>query len=87
MQSALDFHGGARTPAIILAAAAFAVTALWAGIAAGAAPAVGDTYVYRVVNGYNNEARGKIEYRVDQIGADRVVMSVTTDVPALGAAR
>ena len=60
-------------------------TALAIGCAgAVAAPAAGDTYIYRVINGYNRETVGKIEYRVDKIDADRIAETVTTDVPALG---
>ena len=81
------FHFSARARVIILAAAAFAAAMLCPRTAAGAAATAGDVYVYRVVNGYNNEVRGKIEYRVDQAGADRIVMSVTPDTPALGPTR
>jgi hypothetical protein len=56
--------------------------------AAGAAgPAAGETYVYRASNGYNHLVLGTIQYRVDKVEADRVTVSVTTDVPALGSAR
>jgi hypothetical protein len=54
---------------------------------ASAAPTVGDTYVYRVVNAYNNEVRGKLSYRVEEIAADRIVMAMTSDVASLGPAR
>ena len=67
--------------------AAIAATVIAPAVAAAASPAAGDTYVYRVFNGYNNEARGKIQYRVDQVDADRIVVSVATDIPALGLAR
>ena len=69
-----------------LACIVLALIAL-SGSAVAAAPAAGDTYVYRVTNGYNNVAVGKIQYRVDKVEADRVALSVTTDVPALGVAR
>ena len=49
-----------------------------------AAPAAGDVYVYRVINGYNRETVGKVEHRIDKIDGDRVAETVTTDVPALG---
>ncbi|MEO7728360.1 MAG: hypothetical protein ABIS45_13990 [Burkholderiales bacterium] len=52
-----------------------------------AAAAVGDAYVYRISNGYNNEPRGKISYRVDKAEADRVEMAVTTDTPGAGSTR
>lgn len=50
-----------------------------------AAPASGDTYAYRHVNGYNHEVRGRIEYRVEKVDADRVAVSFTTDSPSLQA--
>ena len=50
---------------------------------AAAAPVVGDTYVYRVVNGYSKEPRGEISCRVDKIEADRVFVSVSTENPTL----
>jgi hypothetical protein len=43
------------------------------------AATVGDAYSYRVVNGYNKEVLGKVDYRVDQVGLDRVTVSVTPD--------
>jgi hypothetical protein len=55
--------------------------------AAAAASVAGETFVYRVSNGYNHVVLGKIEYRVDRVDADRVAVSVATDVPALGGAR
>jgi hypothetical protein len=55
--------------------------------AVAAAPAAGETYVYRVSNGYNHLALGTIQYRVDKVEPDRVAVSVSTDVPALGGAR
>ena len=51
-----------------------------------AAPVAGDTYVYRVFNGYNHEARGQIRHHVDKVDAGRVIVSVTTDTPGLGSA-
>ena len=49
-----------------------------------AAPAVGESWAYRVANGYNNEVRGRIEYRVDKVAADNITVLVTPDVPTLG---
>ena len=51
-----------------------------------ASPVAGDTYVYRVLNAYNHEARGQIRYHVDKVDADRIIVSVTTDTPSLGSA-
>ncbi len=60
---------------------------LAAGIASVAVAATGDTYVYRISNGYNNEVRGTISYRVGNVAADRVEVAVTTDTPSAGLAR
>ncbi len=43
----------------------FAVLMVASVSAVAAAPAVGDTYVYRVTNGYNQEVVGQVTYRVD----------------------
>ena len=64
---------------------ALLVIALVVAGAAAAAPAVGDTYVYRVINVYNNEARGQVTYRVDKVDADSVTISVSPDTVELGA--
>jgi hypothetical protein len=47
----------------------------------------GDTYVYRISNGYNSEVRGNINYRVEKADADRIEVAVTTDTPSAGSAR
>ena len=60
---------------------------LAAGGATGALAATGDTFVYRVSNGYNNETRGTISYRVEKVEANRVEVAVTTDTPSAGVAR
>jgi hypothetical protein len=53
--------------------------------AAGAnAPIAGDYWAYRVANGYNNETRGKIQYRVEKVEADRISVLATADSPVLG---
>ena len=69
---------------ILIACGSFAlIAAAWACFAprpaAAAQFAGGDTYVYRIVNGYNNEPRGQVSYRVDSADAGRVVMSVLTE--------
>ena len=75
----------ARVP---LAAAGAAVLMLALGPVAGAAgPSPGDTYVYRLVNGYNQQARGHIEYRVDKIDASGVTVTVTPDSSSAGTVR
>ena len=52
-----------------------------------ATAASGDAYVYRISNGYNNEIRGSINYRVEKVNADRIELAVTTDTPSAGIAR
>jgi hypothetical protein len=47
----------------------------------------GDTYVYRISNGYNSEVRGNINYRVEKADPDRIEVAVTTDTPSAGSAR
>jgi hypothetical protein len=54
---------------------------------ATAAPAAGDSWAYRVVNRYNGEVRGNVQYRVDKVDADRVAVAVSSDNTALGLPR
>ena len=42
---------------------ALLLTSLLVALAYGAE---GDAYVYRISNGYNNEVRGKVSYRVEK---------------------
>ena len=65
--------------AILIAAST--LTAAGAQPLATSQPVAGDTHIYRVTNGYNNETRGQVSYRVDKVDADRVVMAVTTETP------
>ncbi len=51
--------------------------------ATAASPAVGGAYVYRVINGYNQEVRGEITFRVDKVDADHVTVTVTATTTAL----
>ena len=62
-------------------------SALICAAAADAAPAAGDGWTYRVVNRYNGEVRGNIQYRVDKVDADRVAVAVSSDLAALGLPR
>lgn len=56
-----------------------------AGVAnVAAAPVVGETWTYRVANGYNNEVRGRVEYRVDKVEAGRITVQVVPEMPAMG---
>ena len=53
-----------------------------------AAPAVGDVYVYRVSNGYVSGAvLGRVRSRIENIGPDRIEVSLNADNPRIGAAR
>ncbi len=67
------------------AVACFLLTAMDG--AAVAAPVAGDSWAYRVVNRYNGEVRGNIQYRVDKVDADRVAMAVSSDLASLGMPR
>jgi hypothetical protein len=58
-----------------------------AGFAGAALPAAGDVYVYRVINGYNNEVRGHVRYRVESVEAQRVTVAVVADPAMLDVAR
>lgn len=49
--------------------------------------AAGDAYVYRVFNGYNNEARGTVSYRIESAQPDRIQVAVATDTPSAGSPR
>ena len=74
----------ARVLAAVVSAVIVLVTATRP---AAAAPAVGDTYVYRLTDGYTKQVRGQISYRVDTIDAYRMVVAVTADTPSAGIAR
>ena len=69
---------------LIVTAAAIVAASIAPAIASAASAVAGDTVVFRVANGYNNESRGQIQYHIDEINADRVTVSASTDVPALG---
>jgi hypothetical protein len=62
---------------------AIVVVAMGPAIAA-AAPAAGDTYVYRLTDGYTRQVRGQISYRVETTEANRMVVAVTPDTPGAG---
>lgn len=49
-----------------------------------ALPAAGDITVYRVINGYNGEVRGEVQYRVDKVEGEYVVVSVDASSPYAG---
>lgn len=70
-----------KTSALIIACS------LFAALATAATAATGDAYVYRISNGYNNEVRGKISYRIEKTEADRIEVAVTPDTPSAGVAR
>ena len=59
--------------ATLIAVAACVATAV---ACAAAAPDVGDTFAYRILNGYNNEAYKAASYRIQSREADRVVVEV-----------
>ena len=43
------------------------------------APTMGDTYSYRLINGYNKEVRGTVHYQVERVDADRITVSASPD--------
>ncbi|MEO7729263.1 MAG: hypothetical protein ABIS45_18580 [Burkholderiales bacterium] len=49
-----------------------------------APPQIGETAVYRVVNAYNGEPRGDVQYRVEKVENERVFVAVTTSSPYAG---
>lgn len=55
--------------------------------AAAATPVAGETYVYRLVNGYSKEGRGQLRYRVENVDPDRYTVAVTPDSPWGGVER
>ncbi len=77
----------ARTHARCFISGAGLASWVVASAASGAAPSAGDRWVYRVLNGYNQEVRGKLEYRADKVEADRVAVTVSPDSAALGSPR
>ena len=80
MQTPLAYAGK------IAMAGAMLIALVWPTLA-GSAPATGDSWSYRVINRYNGEVRGNVQYRVDRIDADRVAIAVTGDSAALGMPR
>ena len=73
-----------RTVSIAAGAAALVVATT---AFAAAPPVAGDTYVYRLVNGYSKETRGQLRYQVVRVEADRIAVSVTPDNVEAGAQR
>jgi hypothetical protein len=65
--------------------AVFLALGFFWSVAGAAAPEVGGTYVYRVVNAYNHEPRGHITHRVESVDANRVTIAVSSDPLSLGA--
>ena len=55
-------------------AAALASAAVEAPAASRAAP--GDTFVYRIIDGYNSEPRGQLSVRVEASDAARTTLSI-----------
>lgn len=52
-----------------------------------AADAPGERWVYRVINAYNGEVRGNVQFQVEKADADRVAIAMTSDPPSLGLPR
>jgi hypothetical protein len=84
-QKAALAAGACRYGLIAALIAATAIAAAAVQSPAAPQPVEGDTYVYRVINAYNNEVRGQLSYRVDKTEADRIIVSVSSDKPGLQA--
>jgi len=54
---------------------------------AASPPAVGDTMVYRLVNGYNREILSQLRYQVEKVDGERATLRVTPDRAAGGLER
>ena len=65
-------------------AAALAAALASPAVAAAGAPAVGDAYTYRLVNGYSKEVRGQVLQEVTSTGSGRIAYSVTPDTAMAG---
>ena len=67
MKNAFTASLAAGSVALVVASASFAATS----------PVAGDIHVYRLLNGYNKETRGTLNYQVAAVEAGRVTVSVT----------
>jgi hypothetical protein len=63
------------------------LSAAWVAAAGAATPAAGDTYLYRLVNGYNAEPLGQVRYRVEKVEPGRVTLAVSPEGSATRSAR
>jgi hypothetical protein len=54
---------------------------------AAGAPAVGDSFTYQLVNGYNKEILGKVRYQVTQADSNSITVSVIPNRADAGTAR
>jgi len=77
MKNAFTASLAAGSVALIVASASFAATP----------PVAGDIHVYRLLNGYNKETRGTLNYQVASVEAGRITVSVTPDNPEAGKQR
>src|SRR5262245_48544298 len=67
--------------------AALAVSISVVSTAGSAPPVSGDSYVYRLVNGYSNEVRGQLRYQVASVDAGSIAVAVAPDSPGVGPQR
>ncbi len=72
---------------IRLALAFTAVIAFALAATAANAAAAGDAWAYRVINAYNGEVRGNVQYRVEKVDADRIAVAMSADPLTLGMPR
>ena len=62
----------------IITSAMLGALLMVSSVAGAAAPAPGETYVYRVSNGYNKLTLGKAQYRVENVDGGRIAVSMTS---------
>jgi hypothetical protein len=87
MKNTAEFPLMARAlPWVVGALALFEATLPLTSLAAPS-PAVGDSYVYRFVNGYTKEVRGQLLCHVDKVDSNTIIVSVTPDSAAAGLQR
>jgi hypothetical protein len=72
---------------IRLALTCTALLAIAGPVMAANAPSAGDTWAYRVINAYNGEVRGSVQYRVEKTDADRIAVAMSADPVTLGLPR
>ena len=86
LESGVARRSWPRLISSVVGAAAIMVAMMGPAAITAGTPAAGDVYVYRQVNGYSNEVRAQVRYRVDKLESNRVMVTVTVDGPSAGTA-